>query len=444
MQAVEGSVPSRSGPLPLTHCVLDLSASAHPSPVAEFARPPARPPISNRCTAARLSPDRGAREAPVIQMPAPTPQPPAGSPFFPAPYRAVLAICSDLDETPDAETYFESMRFLNTTEDTPMGSGVGLEVGNSIYFNMAPGQFSYWNTTEANREKLRALIRSGHIDVLHSYGDLATKRAEAAQALEELEKYNCYLKVWVDHAVAPSNFGADIMQGHGDEPGHPAYHADLTLGYGIRYVWRGRVTSVIAQNQPFRLGHLASDLWSCNSNARGAAGYPAAVRRAGTVCRTAWLATLLKEVAKQILGRCGYRKYALHGPNRVLMPVRLRDGSPVQEFLRCNPHWGGVSCGDRGDRVDEVLTPGFLDRLVARQGICILYTHLGKLTSGPSGRRFPDKVVAAFRRLAHYYREGKILVATTGRALELAASLSPNVVPRASVTNWTRLTLPEV
>src|SRR3989442_15153159 len=92
----------------------------------------------------------------------------AAPPRFPYPYQAALAICSDLDETPDAETYFELMRFLNTTEDTSMGPGVGLEVGNSIYFDMPPGHFSYWNTDEKNREKIRALIKSGHIDCLHS------------------------------------------------------------------------------------------------------------------------------------------------------------------------------------------------------------------------------------------------------------------------------------
>ncbi|NLX13830.1 MAG: hypothetical protein GXY44_09295 [Phycisphaerales bacterium] len=52
---------------------------------------------------------------------------------FPYPYQAMLAICSDLDETPDRQTYWEIMRFLNTTETTSMGPGVGLEVGNSIY-----------------------------------------------------------------------------------------------------------------------------------------------------------------------------------------------------------------------------------------------------------------------------------------------------------------------
>lgn len=319
--------------------------------------------------------------------------------------RATLAICSDLDETPDGDTYFELMRFLNTTQDTTMGRGVGLEVGNSIYFDMPCGQFSYWNASESERERMRLLIRSGHIDCLHSFGDLASTRAHAARALDELARHGCEIKVWVDHAVAPTNFGADIMQGHGDEPGHPAYHADLSVGYGIRYIWRGRVTSVIGQDCASRLGGIAQ------------AQHPVASAR-----------TLAKEGAKQLLARAGLAKYRIHRGNQVLTPVQLRDGTQVDgEFLRCNPHWGGVSAGDRGDRIHEVLTSRFLDTLVTRGGRCVLYTHLGKLD--PVSRRLNAPAVAAFRLLASRVACGDIRVTTTRRLLdELVAS---HYAPRA-------------
>ena len=55
---------------------------------------------------------------------------------FPYPYEAALAICSDLDETPNRDIYYETAKFLNTTQMTSMGRGVGLEVGNTIYFDM--------------------------------------------------------------------------------------------------------------------------------------------------------------------------------------------------------------------------------------------------------------------------------------------------------------------
>ena len=39
-----------------------------------------------------------------------------------------------------------------------------------FYFDMPPDQFAYWNTDDAGREMVRALIRSGHIDCFHSFG----------------------------------------------------------------------------------------------------------------------------------------------------------------------------------------------------------------------------------------------------------------------------------
>jgi hypothetical protein len=309
----------------------------------------------------------------------------------PYPYLALLAICSDLDETPDRRVYAESMRFLNTTEVTRMGPGVGLEVGNSMYFDMPPTQFAYWNTDDAGRAMVRVLIRSGHIDSLHSFGDLASTRSHAGRALDELSRHDCQLTAWIDHGVAPSNFGADIMRGRGDVPGSDVYHADLTCGYGIEYVWRGRVTSVTGQDVARRLRGIYSGR------------HPIASTR-----------TLVKELLKGVLGR-GLDKYDMHAPNQILREARLRSGHRVLEFLRANPHWGGVSCGETAEGLPDVLTESMLTRLVQREGVCILYTHLGKV-------RRPDEPFAprtrdAFRRLADFHREGKILVTTTRRLL---------------------------
>ena len=310
----------------------------------------------------------------------------------PYPYQAMLAICSDLDETPDRRVYWEIMRFLNTTEDTAMGPGVGLEVGNSIYFDMPQDQFAYWNTDDAGREMVRTLTRSGHIDCLHSYGDLATGREQAARALDELAGHDCKLEVWTDHGTAPTNLGAGIMAGHGDQLDHDAYHADLTVDYGVKYVWRGRVSSITGQEAPANL----CGIFTC--------GHPVASTR-----------TLLKEAIKRRRGRSGDEKYAMHGPNETLRPVVLRDGAPVYEFMRCNPHWGGVSSCDQGRHIGNVLTDAMLERLVGRSGTCVLYTHLGKIDDPRVP--FDEMAVAGFRRLAYAHGDGKILVTTTRRLL---------------------------
>ena len=313
---------------------------------------------------------------------------------LPYPYKAALAICSDLDETPTAGEYFDMLRLLNTTETTRFGPGVGLEVGNTIYFDMPASQFSYWNADEAARENIRALIQSGHIDCLHSFGDLASTRGHAGRALDELARHACALKVWIDHAVAPSNFGADIMRGSGDVEGSPAYHADLTCAFGIEYVWRGRVTSVIGQAVPRRLGGIAQ------------AQHPLA---SGI--------TVGKEAVKGMLARTGHAKYTPHAVNDVLWDATLRSGQPVTEFLRSNPSWAGISVHETADGLGEVLTSGFLRRLVARRGACVLYTHLGKISG--AGRTLNAPTRRALDLLAEAHASGDVLVTTTRRLLDL-------------------------
>jgi hypothetical protein len=315
---------------------------------------------------------------------------------WPYPYRAALAVCSDLDETPTAEEYFEMVRFLNTSEATRFGRGVDLEVGNSIYFDMPPAQFSYWNANEAARVRVRALIRSGHIDSLHSFGDLASTREHAGRALDELARHACELRVWIDHAVAPSNFGGDIMRGLGDVAGSPVYHADLTCAFGVEYVWRGRVTSVVGQDVRRSLRGIASGRHPIASGV-----------------------TVAKEAAKGLLGRRGHAKYAPHAANEVLWKSSLRSGHAVTEFLRSNPSWAGISLYETADGFGRVVTDRFVDRLVGRGAACVLYTHLGKIRT--KDRALTPETRVAFDRLARAFGAGELLVTTTRRLLDWCA-----------------------
>ncbi|MFQ5415361.1 MAG: hypothetical protein ACE5E6_12965, partial [Phycisphaerae bacterium] len=229
------------------------------------------------------------------------------------------------------------------------------------------------------------------------------------------------------------------MRGHGDEVGHAAYHADLTIGSGVRYVWRGRVTSVVGQAMPAgtashaggaagRVGACARDEHADGAPARGGrrGGASGLAGRLGGVWRGAHpigsTVTVAREAAKQVLGRLGHAKYGIHRGNAVMRTSALRDGTGVYEFLRSNPHWGGVSCCDTGRGIGEVLTARMLDRLVAVEGACILYTHLGKVDD--PARPFSPCAVAGLARLADRYHGGEILVWTTRRALRYAALTS--------------------
>lgn len=311
---------------------------------------------------------------------------------YPYPYRALMAICSDLDETPTREVYVESSKYLNTTAQTCMGEGVGLEVGNTIYFDMPQDQFSYWNTDDRGREEVRALIKSGHIDCIHSFGDFADTRAKCERNLNELWRHGCRLEAWIDHAVAPSNFGADIMKGSGDVRGSAVYHADLTTAFGVKYVWRGRVTSVIGQEVPRRLAGIFDPEHAAPS-----------------------AKTVAKEAAKIALAALGNGKYSIHAANRILRDGQLRDGTPVVEFLRANPYWQGVNRGETATGIADVMSERMLHTLLDREGACILYTHLGKVKDPREPFQAPAR--AAFERLARFFHDGMMLVATTRRLL---------------------------
>lgn len=319
---------------------------------------------------------------------------------YPYPYQAMLAICSDLDETPNQAIYFETARYLNTHQETFLGKGVGLEVGNTIYFDMPKGQFSYSNSDDVGRQKVQKLIESGHIDCLHSFGDLVNCRSRIEACWAELQQATRKVEVWVDHGQAQTNFDNDIMQGKGAIEGENAFHSDLTVQSGeLAFIWKGRVTSLVAQNSV----RCYQGLFNRTEIAKS--------------CKT-----ILTEFTKGWLGRLGSAKYAMHAKNSLLRKTKLIDGSPVWEFMRCNPSWAGVSTFEKARGIEQVLTCAVLDTLVKRSGCSVLYTHLGKVFSVQSP--FREQTRRAFELLADYQKSRKILTATTRRLLGYARTVS--------------------
>jgi len=312
---------------------------------------------------------------------------------IPYPYSSMLAICSDLDETPSGYNYFEISSFLNSDLMTEFGSGLNIEVGNTIYFYMPYNQFSYFNSSSEDRVKIRNLIRSGHIDCIHSFGDLVSNREDVKEIISHLREHDCRLKVWVDHAVADTNLDSTIMNGTGANQHASAYHADITFDYGIKYVWKGRVTSIIGQN----VARTYSGIFSIKNPLKS-------------------IITLLKELMKVILARLGNKKYYLHKRNNLMEKTYLNDGREVNEFIRCNPHCEGVSSNDDANGFSKILTEKFMINLVGKRASSILYTHLGKEYS--RDEPFSKDTIESFKTLKRYYDNKQILVATTNRLLD--------------------------
>ena len=316
---------------------------------------------------------------------------------FPYPYKAAMTICSDIDGTTTKEEFLEIQKFLNTKEETSMGEGVGLEIGNSFVMYAPPTcAFSYFSGNPGNAQIIGKFIKAGYIDFMHSYGEKADfTRKDAIKALKELNNNQCKVDVWVDHAKTPDNLGDDTTSGLGDHPHSIAYHSDLTVAYGIKFVWLGRVTPVIGQSAPITLKTFYSIYDSHH--------------------RVQSLINIGKEFAKNVLAVFGNKKYAMHQSYDLVRIAKLDDGKKVYEFLRFDNYWEGVAMGATSKRLSYVISRRTLERLKEVGGYMIVYTHLGKNSDCP--QVIAKETQITLRDLASEHEKGNIYVTTTSKLL---------------------------
>lgn len=93
-------------------------------------------------------------------------------------------------------------------------------------------------------------IRRGWIDSLHTYGDFSSasgpyrfvrnfaKRGSAV--LREINNDGNKIEIWIDHGNVSNvqNFGkAKYKYMEGDDPRSDAYHTDITIKSGVKFVW---------------------------------------------------------------------------------------------------------------------------------------------------------------------------------------------------------------
>lgn len=187
---------------------------------------------------------------------------------FPYPYDAMLSISSDADH--ETVRKFELVHaFLNTNQETPMGKGLSLDVSDSVFmYNgsdmrgyvdefKAPIQdeMSYFVGTSSKLKDANLIdgwIHKDWIDTLHSYGDFSRMnqhqtvftRQMAVQAVNALKKNGDYLTVWTDHGNMSNvddfgRYGTVSFYNYqqGASPWSRYYHANVTIPYGVRFVW---------------------------------------------------------------------------------------------------------------------------------------------------------------------------------------------------------------
>lgn len=307
---------------------------------------------------------------------------------FPYPFQAMLAIESDADHM-TLRKFNIVHEFLNTTSETPLGKGLGLDVSDSFFMyngDNFPGEIDYQGQTikdemtffKGTSHQLNDgaiilhYIKVGWIDTFHSAGDFSMvddkhtlfRRALTAYAMAYLERHGVHITIFTDHGNQSNvaNFGAygmnhfeDYQQG--DNPRSPYFITDLLCKEGVRFVW--------------------PDLYS---------------------------------------GRYSYQS--------MLFPIYLRDGKPIWGFWRFTGmlHRQHFRHAWRYDWTDlwnpsdlaEQLTHAQLENLVATHGYTIIASHLeGNANKMP----LSTSAVEALVQLAHMQDHGEILVARTSRLL---------------------------
>lgn len=304
----------------------------------------------------------------------------------PYPYKCSFTICNDCDYI--SRDAFETIhQFINTTDDTKLGRGLGLPVGDTIFmYCERPRGLSFFHATTAMRSNdsgfLTEAAMEGWIDSLHGYGDFiqpnAFSRKMAERALAELEKNNIKLRIWVDHGSGDNsqNFSIPNLFSKGDNPKHMAYHTDLLKAYGVRFV-AGYNTDLIGQGG--RRRYLSRPLQQ---------------------------AEVSYKIFKRMHGRYWGRK--------LLRKKKCRDGNLFYFFSRAR---NGVLRPD-ASTLSHQLSEENIAKLIESQGTMILSQHLGAIKRRPNPPPYLDpQAIRALNHLKEKYRDKTIWVAPTSELL---------------------------
>lgn len=230
---------------------------------------------------------------------------------FPYPYQAMLAISSDADHE-TLRKFNLIHEFINTHDMTPFGYyGIGIPFADSFFmYNGSntdkvidygdvrkPHELSWFKGTSNQpyaASILNYYIHVGWIDTLHSWGDFTMKDPFetrfspelAAQAIQALKANGDYLTVWTDHGNQSNvddmgDFGLTRFYRYqqGANPWSPYYHADMTIPYGVRFIWADGANDHFGMSSmiyPMRLpnGDKVWGFWRYTSNGWNRYGQP--------------------------------------------------------------------------------------------------------------------------------------------------------------------------
>lgn len=311
---------------------------------------------------------------------------------FPYPYRAALALCSDIDEC-DRPTFLAVHRLINDDLGLPVADtffGRGLFPKQMAYFQ--PGRLD----PSADAPLIRAAIADGLIDGLHGWGDFNDGppdgdflRRMAERLTADLAADGLSVPLFINHG-APSNrqnMTARLQPGYeGDDPASPWYTADMLDDLGVRYIWNSELA-------PRPLSPASSALRRRRLAVNG-----------------------LKNLVKRASGRSGRVRDGRRSVD-LAYPLTLKNGRAYLGFTRYTPDLDEFTHPAERHNLHRALAPNRLDQLEAEEAYLVVYTHLGS-AQYRDRELFFDADRRALEGLARRFHDGRVFMAASAGLLD--------------------------
>jgi len=316
---------------------------------------------------------------------------------FPYPYRAALTICSDIDSIETVEEFLSIHEFLNTERVTRFGKGLNLEIGDTFWMysnNIRSNQFTYFEGLTDRRSSSAKVIeqfaKAGYLDALHTFGDFSNyggfKRELAEKAIKELKKREIKVHIWVNHGdiynTQSMNNGKSNHKGANTSA--TEYHADITIPYGMKFLWVTELTRIVGQDRKVELSDLVHYDWKSPIKTD-------------------------KEIIKAYVGEITIS--TINSGNKLLRIYELDDGQLVYIFKRFNNYQGNIWKGASLKYLKNQISKDVLEKLKNKEGYMIVYNHLTE------DDLLDKDTISALRYLANENKKGEIYISTTYKLL---------------------------
>ncbi len=334
---------------------------------------------------------------------------------LPYPFKAALTICSDVDGT-SFSNFIQIHKFLNTKQNTSIGTGLDLPIGDSFWMydrpDIADHAFSYFDDLDGNPSEeaplIRDFIRAGIIDVLHGYGNFAKitdfSRQLAEHTFEELDRHGLKLSVWTNHGGIESaqNIGEKSV-GQGDIPDSDFYHSDLLIDNGIKFFWDSEISLMTNVGQDCEAS-FGDAYWRTPIYEN---------RKLRAKSKLKGYITLSDKLFHKFTNKHFIHWEAFNSKENDLISLdKLRDGNEMYRFKRL-----GLGRYDWSDDLSMLLNDNVVETLICKKGYLILYIHLGDRKNKHDSSPLSEQSIQTLRNLSELYHDGILWLTTTSRLL---------------------------